>query len=107
MTVVKVQRDNAYEFHCLTFIAPSGGHVRDKFAFFEAKFHTTEKDLVILATGGRNFSGSVVILLGDIGPAGDNSFDSVAEGLLYFSGCPWPPSDGVEFPFRIKSVAKN
>lgn len=105
--VVKSLRGDEYEFHCLTFIAPWEGHVRDDVRFSEAKFHSTKEDLKILAVGGRHFGGSVVIVLGDIAPADDDSFDSVAEGMLYFSVCPWPPSDGVEFPFRIKSVSKG
>jgi len=106
MAVVKFLRGDDYEFHCLTSSAPWGGHVKDDVRFSEAKFHSTKEDLNILAIGGRHFGGSVVVVLGDIGPADDDSFDSVAEGMLYLSVCPWPPSDGTQFPFRIKSVAK-
>ena len=107
MAVVKLHRAGQFEFHCLTFIAPTGGHVRDKFAFHQARFHTTHKDLKTLAAGGRHFEGSVLIVLGNFEIEDEDFEDPFADGLLYFSGCPWPPSDGQKYPFRVKSVGKK
>ena len=107
MAVVKVARGDEYDFHCLTFIAPSGGHVRERHGLFRAKFFTTQADLKILAVGGRHFGGSVFIVLGDIAPDNQDVFESVTEGVFYFTNCPWPPSDGQLSPFRIVSVPQK
>ena len=104
MAVVKVGRDNEFEFHCLTFIGPWGmgweGHIRDRFGYHQAKFFTTRDDLKILAVGGKHFQGSVFIVLGEMG-LNDKGDSWVTEGAFYFSGCPWPPSDGTLTPFRV------
>jgi hypothetical protein len=104
MAVVKVARDNEFDFHCLTFIGPWGasweGHIRDRFGYHEAKFFTIRDDLKILAVGGKQFQGSVFIVLGDTG-LDDKGEAWVTEGAFYFSNCPWPPSDGVLTPFRV------
>lgn len=102
MAVIKVQRGEEYDFHCLTFIAPWGGHVRDRHGFHKAKFFTTRDDLKILAVGGKHYAGSVFIVLGNTG-TGDKD-EQVKEGVFYFSLCPWPPSDGSLSPFRVQSV---
>lgn len=101
MAVVKVKRDDEFDFHCLTCIGPSnGGHIRDRFGFHQAKFFTTRDELKILAVGGKHFQGSVFIVLGEMGL--DNKGETwVTEGAFYFSGCPWPPSDGTLTHFRV------
>lgn len=101
MAVIKVKRDNEFDFHCLTFIGPQdGGHIRDRFAFHQAKFFTTGDELKILAVGGKHFQGSVFIVLGEMG-LDEKGEAWVTEGAFYFSGCPWPPSDGTLTPFRV------
>lgn len=101
MAVIKVQRGNEFDFHCLTFIGPwNGGHIRDRFGFHQAKFFTTREDLKILAVGGKHFQGSVFIVLGEMG-LDEKGEDWVTEGAFYFSGCPWPPSDGTLTKFRV------
>jgi len=53
MAVVKIKRDDEYDFHCLTFIGPwNGGHIRDRFGFHQVKFLITRDELKILAVGG-------------------------------------------------------
>ena len=52
------------------------------------------------------------IVLGDIEHAAEfdndaQDFVSVASGVFYFSGCPWPPADGQLFPFRLESVPRK
>jgi len=107
MAVIKVKRDDEYDFHCLTFIGPwGGGHIRDRFGFHEAKFFTTRDDLKILAVGGKHFGGSVFIVLGNMGP-GEKDETWVTEGTFYFSGCPWPPSDGVLSHFRVTDAPQK
>lgn len=102
MAVVKVHVGETYEFHCLTFIGPwGGGHVREKFAYYEAKFHSTRDELEILATDGKR--GAVFIVLGTRIWEGAEDVGSVTEGVFYFTGCPWPPSDGEVSRFRAVS----
>lgn len=107
MAVVKVVRGEEYDFHCLTFIAAPGGHVRDSYKFHEAKFHTTRDNLKILAAGGRHFAGSVFIVLGDVDVSRKTEFGVTAKGILYQSVCPWPPSGGALFPFEAESVVES
>ncbi len=104
MAVIKVARGDEYDFHCLTFIAPPGGHARGRYGFHQAKFFTTRDDLKILAVGGRHFAGSVFIVLGDSVPDEKDASETITEGVFYFSGCPWPPSDGQLSPFHVESV---
>lgn len=106
MAVVKVRHGKEYDFHCLTFIAASGGHVREEHAFHKALFFTTQENLKILAVGGQHFEGSVFIVLGDVKNDVDREggLVTVTSGAFYFSVCPWPPSDGVLTPFRTESV---
>src|SRR5262249_52656958 len=66
MAVTKIARENEFDFHCLTFIAPSGGHVRGHYGCHQAKFFTTRDPLNILAVGGKHHAGSVFIVLGDM-----------------------------------------
>jgi hypothetical protein len=102
MAVVKVRRGDKFDFYCLTFIGPwDGGHVRDKFAFYQAKFFTTRDDLKILSIGGKHFAGSAFVVLGDMGLGGQDGQTWMTEGVFYFSGCPWPPSDGALSHFRV------
>lgn len=107
MAVVKTKRANENEFYCLTFIGPwGGGHVRDQNGdCHKAKFFTTRDDEVaILAVSGKR--GAVFIVLGKMGPDDDepNGELWITEGAFYFTGCPWPPSDGVLSRFRAKEV---
>ncbi len=107
MAVLKVQRGEEFDFHCLTFIGPwNGGHVRDRFGFHKAKFFTTHDDLKILAVGGKHFAGSVFIVLGEMGLDNDGE-KWVTQGSFYFSGCPWPPSDGILTNFRVTEVLQK
>lgn len=105
MAVVKVSQGQRHDFYCLTFIGVWGGHIREKYAFYKAKFHTTGEDLKILAIGGKQFEGSAFVVLGDIthDESKDKEFVTVTKGVFYFSGCPWPPSDGALSPFRAES----
>jgi hypothetical protein len=108
MAVVKARRAEKIDFYCLTFIGPwGGGHVRDQNGgCHQAKFFTTrDSDVGVLAVSGRR--GHVFIVLGKMGLDDDEraAFDSwITEGVFYFSGCPWPPSDGSLSPFRAKSL---
>src|SRR5262249_19261712 len=64
MAVVKIARGNEFDFYCLTFIAPPGGHVRGHYGCHQARFFTTRDPLSILAVGGKHYGGSVFIVLG-------------------------------------------
>lgn len=103
VAVVKLNRGADREFHCLTFISGSDGHVREKFSFYQAKFFTTEDDLKVLALGGKHFHGSVFIVLGKMKPK-RGELSTITEGVFYFSLCPWPPSQGELSPFRAESI---
>lgn len=107
MAVVKVRRGDEFDFHCLTFIAPPGGHVRDKHQFHQAKFYTTPKDLAVLAVDGKHHAGSAFIVLGELGLDEGRELGTTTEGVFYFSGCPWPPSGGQLSPFKVKAVASE
>ncbi len=73
--------------------------MHQKFAFHQARFHTTTEPLEVLALDGRN--GTEFIVVGQMKADGD---DLVTEGMFYFSGCPWPPRDGQISPFRVKAI---
>jgi hypothetical protein len=98
--VVKVRRGADYDFHCLTLIGPHGlGHIRDNPGIYQAKFFSTRENLRILAVNGK---GNVAfVALGKLDWDEDSAL--VSDGVFYFSGCPWPPSDGQLAPFHAKS----
>jgi hypothetical protein len=102
MAVIKIARGGEFDFHCLTFIAPPGGHVRGRYGCHQAKFFTTASSLNILAVGGKHPAGSVFIVLGEMGFNDKDDDAWITEGIFYFSGCPWPPSGGQLSPFRVK-----
>ncbi|HEV3339364.1 MAG TPA: hypothetical protein VG125_03375 [Pirellulales bacterium] len=96
MAVVKLRRDHEYDFYCLTFIGrPKNDAASTDFKFFQAKFHSTPHNFKILGISGKHAEGSALVVLGKIP---DPSVPTT--GLIYFSGCPWPPSDGLLLPFQ-------
>jgi hypothetical protein len=109
MAVVKTRRAGEFDFYCLTFIGPwGGGHVRDQNGgCHKAKFFTTrDNDIGVLAVSGKG--GRAFVVLGKMGMDDEDQFalDSwITEGVFYFSGCPWPPTDGNLSPFRANEVS--
>jgi hypothetical protein len=101
MAVVQTKTADEFEYSCITLIAPTGGQVRDGYAYHCVAFHKCREKLRILATNGREYNGSVVIVLGDMDI---DERGIVAEGQLFFSGCPWPPYGSIA---RFKTSAST
>ncbi|MGH7134324.1 MAG: hypothetical protein ACREHD_01205 [Pirellulales bacterium] len=100
MAVVKVRHGDEYDFYCLTFIFRwSNDTQSDRFKFFQSKFYTSQRNFKILGISGRHAEGSALVVLGEI-PGGKPA----ADGVIYFSGCPWPPSDGNLLHYRAQQM---
>jgi hypothetical protein len=98
--VVKVQLGDDYDFHCLTFISPSGnGRVNDKHTVYSEKFYSTRDDLRILALSGKGNTAFVV--LGEFDS--DEDLALISKGVFYFTSCPWPPMGKIA-PYSAKSA---
>lgn len=98
MAVVKVRRNDGYDFHCLTFIFRSSTEAAEReFTFFQSKFYASKQNLKILGISGRHAEGSALVVLGEV-----PSSKPATDGVIYFSGCPWPPSDGTLLHYRAQ-----
>lgn len=98
MAVVKTRRNQEHDFYCLTWIGPpSTEPATGKFAFYSSKFYSTQRNFKILAISGKHATGTALVVLGDIPLP-----DAESDGVIYFSGCPWPPNDGLLQSFRAR-----
>ena len=89
--VVEVTVGDEYQYSCVTLSAPTRSRGYDSAS---ARFHSSKKNLSILALNGTFRGDSVLALLGVVETKGGLPARVVSRGIVYLDDCPVPPSRG-------------